>query len=50
MQEKIDKIRAESLKTQRETAWHPALAIGTAMGATAAIIGATAAIVKIFFT
>jgi len=46
----IDRTRAERAKIDRERAWYPAVAMATAAGATAALIGATAAVVKFFFT
>jgi len=44
------KMDAEIAKLAKETSWHPMTAIAAAVGATATIIGATAAITKLFFT
>jgi len=57
MQARIEKmsvengqIAAETAKILRETRWHPLVVVAGAIGTTAALIGATVAAVKIFFT
>jgi len=42
------KMAAERAQIERVTAWHPLTAIGVSVGATAALIGATAAVVRLF--
>jgi len=55
MQARIEKmsienrqIAAETAKIMRETHWHPLVVVASSAGATAALIGATVAAIKLF--